>query len=90
MHVVVTSGRQKCNRLLALSAFVSGPEASGWSPDEAAEYTGGISLLSDAITPVVTMILCTLHLHMLPSLVQRRYSRVTVGSSLFSLQVSLV
>lgn len=40
--------------LLFFNSFRS--EASGRSPDEAAEYTGGISSLSDVITPVVTEI----------------------------------
>lgn len=63
------------HRLIASS--VSRSEASGWSPDEAAEYTGGINSLSDAITPVVTEIRRRLRLHALSSLVQRRHSRAT-------------
>lgn len=65
-------------------------EASGRGPGGVAEYTGGVSPLSDAISPVVIEIRRRLHLHALSSLVGRRHSRVTAGISLFALRGSLV
>ena len=64
--MVVQRLKTNLNKVQVLHQF-SRSEASGRSPDEAAEYTGGITSLSDAITPVVSEIEGCLRLHTLSS-----------------------
>lgn len=72
MEVFLESGvcsttQNKLIKVQVLHQSVSRSEASGRSPDEAPEHTGGITSLSDAITPVVSEILGRLRLHTLSS-----------------------